>query len=239
MLHRSSAMRPLMRNDGDNAYLRIGPAYAFDAGALSKLRALPVGTHEKTRFDLTALRQSRRHAERSRCEVRDGVWCDHFDRFFLFHGSGKSVAQIAGLDDIGNGFASLEFVIEAEKVLAQIGVQRTVGDLDRGDGLRAWRERIPQPQQRKEPLGRRRKRKRARFVRSATVCRWSLGVHERDAEALRRLVGENQRKRPSDEPAAGDHDIIRAVAFWTDSIHRTAMPRSVREAKLLKGEDLF
>jgi len=181
-----------MRDRRDDADLRIGPPHAFDPGALPELRALAVGRHKKTRFDLPALRESRYQREWSRCKIGDRIWCDHFDRFFSAHGSSKHAAKSVGLHNVGGCLASPELVIKAEKMRSEIGVQRAVGDLDRRDGWGARRERIPQPEHRKEPLGCRRKSKSARIFRPPAVYRWSLGVYERDAEALRRLFGESK-----------------------------------------------
>ncbi len=51
MLHRLAVMGLRMRHGGDDADLRIGPADAFDAGALAQSRALAVGGDEEARFD--------------------------------------------------------------------------------------------------------------------------------------------------------------------------------------------
>ena len=50
MLHGLAAMRLRMRDRGDDAGLRIGPAHAFDAGALAQARALAVGGDKRGRF---------------------------------------------------------------------------------------------------------------------------------------------------------------------------------------------
>ena len=47
MLHCLAVMRLRMRDGGDDADLRIGPAHAFDAGLLAEPRALAVGGDEK------------------------------------------------------------------------------------------------------------------------------------------------------------------------------------------------
>jgi hypothetical protein len=200
-----------MRNCGDDADLRIGPAHAFDPSALPDLRALPVGSHEKARFDLTALHELRRYGEWSRCEVRDQVRRDNIDRLFFSHSGRKYAIKRTGLYDVGGCFASIELIVEAEKMRSEIGLEWTVGNLDRRDGLRGRRKRIPQPEHCEEAPGCRGEREAARILSSAGLSGWSFGVHERDAEAPRRLLGQNQRKRLSGESAAGNRDIEKAA----------------------------
>ena len=53
------------------------------------------------------------------------------------NGAFERADEILVLDHVGAGLAGLEIVVEAEEMRTAPRVERTVGDLDRGDGLRA------------------------------------------------------------------------------------------------------
>jgi hypothetical protein len=114
---------------------------------------------------------------------------------------------------VGGRAVPFKLVVEAEKMRSEIGLEQTVGDLDRRDGLRVRRKRLPQSEHGEEALGRCRKRECARIRKPASISRRRFGIHKRDAETLRCLLGENQRKRSPGEPAAGNRDIVRPAVL--------------------------
>src|SRR5581483_4620647 len=74
----------------------------------------------------------------------------------------------AVFDQVGPRLVGAKHIFEAEKMRTELGMQRTVCDLDRGDRLRALLERGPDAEHREQILGRRRKGERA-----SVLFRWS------------------------------------------------------------------
>ena len=82
-----------MRHGGDDADLRIGPAHAFDAGALAEPRALAVGGDEEARFDRLAAAELHGDAEGVGREVGDALGRENLDGGLLGHGGGEHAPQ--------------------------------------------------------------------------------------------------------------------------------------------------
>ena len=144
VLNRLAVMRARVRHGGDDADLRIGPAHAFDPCALPEPRALAVGGDQEGRFDRLAAAELHQDLESVDGVVGDRVRREHLDRIGPRHGSGKQAGERPMFDDMRLGAAVLELGIEAEEMRAQGRTQRTVGDLDRLDGLRRLGKLIPE-----------------------------------------------------------------------------------------------
>ena len=95
-------------------------------------------------------------------------------------------------------------------------VERTVGDLDRGDGLRAVGKLRPDAENGEQPLGRRRQCRGA-GVSLAALRR--LGIDQRDAKALWRRSGQGKRQRHADKAAAGDDHVV-ALCLGHRALHQ-------------------
>ena len=131
------------------------------------------------------------------------------------------------------GATVLELVIEAEEMRAQGGIQRAVGDLDRLDGLRLGRKRVPNDRartagsgwRRSAPARGRRRRCLAPARRRPARCGSLAGQAWRArARALRPA-------RPP--PAIATSKRSRLSCAGID--HCPAMPRSAPSVKLLKA----
>ena len=184
MLHGAPAMRPRMRDGGDDADLRIGPAHAFDAGGLSQAASACRRRRRAARRISRAACELRVDREVRRRIVADGLRREHLDGGRSREHRAERADEGAILDQIGAGLARPELVIEAEEMRSKRRIERAVGDLDRGDGLRRCRQAPAKCQARREGPGSR--RTAPRRGRHRTVCSplRRLGIDQRHAEAL-------------------------------------------------------
>ena len=135
MLHGSAMMRTRMRDRGHDADLRIGPADAFDAGAVAETRALAVRGDEKTGRDRAPARKRSVDGKRPCGEVRHAVGSIGCDRRLGGDRGGKHAGKRAMLHHEGARAVLLHLVVEAEEMGPERSVERAVGDLDRLDRL--------------------------------------------------------------------------------------------------------
>ena len=205
MLHGFAVMRLRMRHSGDDAELRIAPADAFDASTLAQARALAIGGDEELSPEPAAACKSRFNGKWRRREGGDAVGREHLDGRRAENSAPQSADEILVLDHIGAGFARLEIVVEAEEMRAALCVERTVGDLDSGDGLGVAGKRGPNAENGEQALARRRQRRGAGVWLRALR---RLGIDQGHAKALWRRSAQGKRKRHADKAAAGDDQIV-------------------------------
>ena len=174
-------------------------------GTLAQARALAVCGDEELGPEPAAARKLRLNREWRRLEAGDAVRREHLDGRFAKNGALERADEILVLDHVGAGFARLEIVVEAEEMRTATRVERTVGDLDIGDGLRTLRKLRPDAENGKQTLARRRQRRGAGVGLGALR---RLGIDQRHAKALWRRSAQGKRQRHADKAAAGNDHVV-------------------------------